>query len=321
MQKDKPIKVYLLTGFLGAGKTTLLNSLLQQSQDYRNIVIENEFGKVNIDASLVAAQIENIYELTAGCICCSLDNELLEVLGGILRLEERPDQIFIETTGIADAGNIIGMFSLPDVKARFQLVSTICVADAENVEDRLGEVTEVGKQLSCADVIVLNKTKDLPVPEQVRLQALLENVNPLAYITTTADGQVALANMLPQERRVPAPVATPSAGDASCEVPAEKTPHKINNVLFESPQPFDLQMLAFVLELNFNVYTDQLYRIKGYVAVKDSPEKYLVQSTGNYLTIVPAGPWGDTPPSSTLVFIGKGLKTATIERILRPALR
>nr|WP_295872447.1 GTP-binding protein [uncultured Chitinophaga sp.] len=321
MQKNNPINVYLLTGFLGAGKTTLLNGLLQQSRDRRNIVIENEFGKVNIDASLVAAQIENIYELTSGCICCSLDNELLEVLGGILQLEEQPDQVFIETTGIADAGNIIGMFSIPDVKARFRLVSTICVADAENVETRLEQVTEVGKQLSCADVIVLNKTKDLPVPEQLRLQALLENINPLAYITATADGLVTMADMQPQERRIPAPAAGPSAGGTSCTMPAEKTPHKINTVLFESPQPFDLQMLAFVLEMNFNVYTDQLYRIKGYVAVKDQPEKYLVQSTGNYLTIVPAGPWGDTPPSSTLVFIGKDLKSATIDRILRPALK
>ncbi|MBC9934259.1 CobW family GTP-binding protein [Chitinophaga qingshengii] len=311
MQKNKPIPVYLLTGFLGAGKTTLLNSLLQQSQAYRNIVIENEFGKVNIDASLVTAQIENVYELTNGCICCSLDNELLEVLGNILRLKELPDQLFIETTGIADAGNIIGMFSIPDVKARYQLVSTICVVDAENVETRLEQVTEVGKQVSCADVIILNKTTDLPVPEQVRLQQLLENINPFAYITATADGQVPIGDVRPSERRMPAVAADP----------AVKTPHKINTVLFESPRPFDLQMLVFVLEMHFNVYTDQLYRIKGYVAVKDDPEKYLVQSTGNYLSIVPAGNWEDTPPVSTLVFIGKELKSATIQRILQPALR
>lgn len=310
MQKNKPIPVYLLTGFLGAGKTTLLNSLLQQSQEYRNIVIENEFGKVNIDSSLVAAQIENVYELTSGCICCSLDNELLEVLGNILQLKEPPDQLFIETTGIADAGNIIGMFSIPDVKARYQLVSTICVVDAENVETRLEQVTEVGKQVSCADVIILNKTKDLPVPEQVRLQQLLENINPFAYITATADGQVPVTAVRPLERRMPAIMAS-----------TEKTPHKINTVLFESPRPFDLQMLVFVLEMHFNVYTDQLYRIKGYVAVKDDPEKYLVQSTGNYLSIVPAGVWEDTPPASTLVFIGKDLKSATIQRILQPALR
>lgn len=321
MQKNNPINVYLLTGFLGAGKTTLLNGLLQQCRDSRNIVIENEFGKVNIDASLVAAQIENIYELTSGCICCSLDNELLEVLGGILKLEEQPDQVFIETTGIADAGNIIGMFSIPDVKARFRLVSTICVADAENVEARLEQVTEIGKQLSCADVIVLNKTGDLPVPEQLRLQALLENINPLAYITATANGFMSMADMQPQERRIPVQAAGPLVEDAACTMPVEKAPHKINTVLFESPRPFDLQMLAFVLEMNFSVYTDQLYRIKGYVAVPDQPEKYLVQSTGSYLSIIPAGPWGDTPPSSTLVFIGKGLKSATIERILRPALK
>ncbi|WP_212005470.1 GTP-binding protein [Chitinophaga sp. HK235] len=310
MTKNNPVKVYLVTGFLGAGKTTLLNSLLQQFSTLRNIVIENEFGKVNIDASLVSAKVDDVYELTSGCICCSLDNDLLEVLGNILQLEDRPDQLFIETTGIADAGNIIGMFSMPEVKAHYQLVSTICVVDAENVEERLEQVTEVGKQLSCADVIVLNKVKGLPVPDLLRLQQLLEEVNPLAFITATEDGNVRVGDMQPRERigRDQAPLVAPV-----------KTAHKINTVLFESPHPFNLNMLVFVLDLHFNGYPEQLYRIKGYVAVQNDPQKYLVQSTGKYLHILPVGPWGDVTPASTLVFIGKELKTATIQRILQPA--
>jgi G3E family GTPase len=311
MKGDKPIKVYILTGFLGAGKTTLLNSLLSQFTGYRNVVIENEFGKVNIDAGLIDEKIDQLYELTSGCICCSLDNDLMEVLGGILRLEQRPDYLFIETTGIADVGNIIGMFHIPDVKNHYTLLSTICVADAENVFERLQQVPETGKQISCADVIIINKIKHLSIPELVYLSQQLEQMNPLAFITTSENGEVSLPSLqFPEKPLSPAVPFTPV-----------KSPHKVNTVLFQTPEAFDLNMLVFVLDFHCNAYPDQLYRIKGYIQVKNSPERMLVQSTGKYLSILPAGAWGETKPSSTLVFIGKELKTTTIERILAPALR
>ncbi|MEZ2440171.1 GTP-binding protein [Chitinophaga sp. RCC_12] len=312
MDRDERIKVYILTGFLGAGKTTVLNSLLRQFTGYNNIVIENEFGKVNIDAGLITEKIDQLYELTSGCICCSLDNDLLEVLGNILQKEERPDHVFIETTGIADVGNIIGMFHMPDVQRHYALASTVCVVDAENIFERLQQVPEAGKQLSCADVIIINKIKQLAVPQLIYLSQQLEQMNPLAFITTSEDGSVALKELQFPEKPV---------GAAVSAVAPVKHPHKVNTVLFESPEAFDLNMLVFVLDFHFNAYPDQLYRIKGYIRVKDTPEKMLVQSTGKYLHIQPAGEWGTATPSSTLVFIGKELKTPTIHRILTPALR
>jgi G3E family GTPase len=311
MKGDKPIKVYIITGFLGAGKTTILNSLLSQLTGYRNVVIENEFGKVNIDAGLIAEKIDQLYELTSGCICCSLDNDLMEVLGSILRSEQRPDHVFIETTGIADTGNIIGMFHTPDVKRHYTLVSTICIVDAENVFERLQQLPETAKQISCADVICINKIKQLPVPQLIYLSQQLEQMNPLAFLTTSENGTLPLDSLqFPEKPLVPRE-----------PVPPVKSPHKVNTVLFTSPDAFDLNMLVYVLDFHCNVYPEQLYRIKGYIQVKDSPERMLVQSTGKYLNILPAGEWGEEPPASTLVFIGKELKTATIQRILAPALR
>ncbi|MET3879515.1 GTP-binding protein [Chitinophaga sp. OAE865] len=312
MERDERVKVYILTGFLGAGKTTVLNSLLQQFAGHNNIVIENEFGKVNIDASLITEKIDRLYELTSGCICCSLDNDLLEVLGTILQKEDHPEHVFIETTGIADVGNIIGMLLMPEVQRHYTLVSTICIVDAENIFERLQQVPEAGKQLSCADVIIINKIKHLDIPQLIYLSQQLEQMNPLAFITTSEDGTVSLKTIQFPEKPIAAAVAA---------VAPVKHPHKVNTVLFESPEAFDLNMLVFVLDFHFNVYPDQLYRIKGYIRVKDSQERMLVQSTGKYLHIQPAGEWGSVTPASALVFIGRELKTATIQRILAPALK
>ena len=80
MESQSPINVYLITGFLGAGKTTLLNHLLKSLDGTRNVVIENEFGKASIDGNLIAKQYSQLYELNNGCICCSLDEELYDVL-------------------------------------------------------------------------------------------------------------------------------------------------------------------------------------------------------------------------------------------------
>jgi len=149
------INLYIITGFLGAGKTTFLNHYLKHHATSKNLVIENEFGKVNIDSRLITEKIDEVVELTNGCICCSLDNELVEVLAKIIKNNDKPDNVFIETTGIADTGNIIGIIKSPEVKKYFDFKSSICIVDAENIEDRLLETFETAKQITVSDIIIV----------------------------------------------------------------------------------------------------------------------------------------------------------------------
>ncbi|MGX7835546.1 CobW family GTP-binding protein, partial [Campylobacter fetus subsp. venerealis] len=124
------IKVYLLTGFLGAGKTTVLNRFLEAKKDENNIVIENEFGKVSIDSHLVETSYDSLFELNNGCICCTLDDELAEVLASIIRSDNKPDNVFIEASGVADPGGIAALFTQKEVAVFFDLQQIICVVDA-----------------------------------------------------------------------------------------------------------------------------------------------------------------------------------------------
>lgn len=114
-QNSKKIKVYLLTGFRGAGKTTVLNGLLEAKKQEESIIIENEFGKVSIDAHLVKKEFCPVFEMNNGCICCCLDNELVDVLANILNAETQPDNLFIEASGVADPGGITALFRNQEV--------------------------------------------------------------------------------------------------------------------------------------------------------------------------------------------------------------
>ena len=152
------INTFIITGFLGAGKTTFLNFLLKQHASQSNIVIENEFGKANIDSLLIDEKIDQIVELTSGCICCSLNNELVDSLAKLNKLAKKPDNLFIETTGIADAGNIISILKSPLFEEKFKLINVICIVDAETIEDRLVDTLEAGKQIAVSNLILINKT-------------------------------------------------------------------------------------------------------------------------------------------------------------------
>ena len=135
------IDTYILTGFLGAGKTTILNELLKLFP-HNTGIIENEFGSVNIDGSLIVGKFNEIYELTNGCICCSLDNELYTTLHQIVKNNHSIQNLFIETTGIADVGNIASLLKKQDVSEYFKLKSIICVVDCEQILDQINEVND-----------------------------------------------------------------------------------------------------------------------------------------------------------------------------------
>jgi G3E family GTPase len=310
--ENKKINVILISGFLGAGKTTLLNKLLKQFTGEKNIVIENEFGKVNIDAQLIDKKFETVFELTNGCICCSLDEELYDVLGEIAQKKEEVDNLFIETTGIADPGSIATIFKVDQVAEIFDLKKIVCVIDAETLEDHMMDTIEPHRQLVASDIILINKTPLVSTTYLTELEQNLSAVNPFATIIKTADGfldRIELFKPILVKKEV-----------FTKEINKEN-PHKINNVLFESDDLLDFQALYHTLNTTLFLYYSQLFRIKGFVRCFNSNKNnigiYEVQSTGKTLTISTI----EKPDfeKNQLVVIGRQLKTETILRIMRGA--
>ncbi|WP_262713542.1 CobW family GTP-binding protein [Pedobacter aquae] len=106
----KAVPVTILTGFLGAGKTTFLNHLIAENPHKKFVIIENEFGEINIDSQLVINTDENIFELSNGCICCSVNGDLAALLNKLVTGPYDYDHLIIETTGIADPSAVAATF-------------------------------------------------------------------------------------------------------------------------------------------------------------------------------------------------------------------
>jgi G3E family GTPase len=310
---EKQVDVYLITGFLGAGKTTVLNHLLKMMQGKKNVVIENEFGKTAVDGSLIAKSYSEMYELSNGCICCSLDEELYDVLSQIAFSPERPDNLFIETTGVADAGSVAEIFKREDVGRVFRLKKVICIADAENVEEYLNETNETIRQLVSADVIVINKAGKVTDDYLKKLQILMHTANPFASVEFSHDGTLDEGVLLGDE--------THRMGQVQDEGSSGINKHKIVAVTYHTENEFYKDYLLHALNVTLMLHYRQVYRIKGFIKLAGSNEKVLLQSTGKTLTLENCGEWDTDRPVSQLVFIGIGLQTPAIQRILRPAIK
>ena len=183
MNIAQKVPVTILTGFLGSGKTTLLNRILSEEHGKRIAVIENEYGEVGIDQALVIDADEEIFEMSNGCICCTVRGDLIRVLSNLMKRRDKFDYVLVETTGLADPGPVAQTFFMDDeIREEFALDGIVTLVDAAHIDQQLGRSDESTEQVAFADVLVLNKT-DLVEAEVVDdIETRLREMNRMASV-------------------------------------------------------------------------------------------------------------------------------------------
>ena len=188
--------VTIITGFLGSGKTTLLNHILKNQEGLKTAVLVNEFGEVGIDNELIVTTGDDMVELSNGCICCTINNDLVNAVYKVLERQDKVDYLVVETTGVADPLPVALTFLGTELRDMTRLDSIITVVDAENFSLDLFNSQAAYSQIAYGDVILLNKADLVDEADLDRLEIRIRDIKQGARILRTTRSQVPLPLIL-----------------------------------------------------------------------------------------------------------------------------
>jgi G3E family GTPase len=327
------IPVTIITGFLGSGKTTLLNNLIRKYATTRFAIIENEFGDINIDADLVVgADKGSVFELSNGCICCSMNDELYKTLEELLRMRDKFSHLIIETTGIADPLTVIQSFiGDPSIADRFDIDAVVCLIDAPIFEELLEEQEEVSRQLVMADVVLINKIDSITPGYLDAVKMVVARANPSAEVYATSFSGINGIDLIGINAYTGRQVASSTRkfdnvlplrgltkmGGFTAAIASKALMHNIQSNSFVFKGDFDFEKFSLWMESFFYFSSSRVFRVKGILSFAGKGRKVIFHSVRGAFMLEEADEWRDEEErESRLVFIGKGINKNEIEQAL-----
>ena len=286
------VPILLVTGFLGAGKTTLINRMLSEPDGRRIAAVVNDFGAVDIDAALLAGVSETVVSLRNGCICCSLQGDLLQTLSALLRRQPAPDAIVIETSGVSDPAEIVRVLLDPVIWREAALETVVCLADARLLADSPTMLDDAlfRSQIKAADFVGLTKTDMVTPHEHAEIGSLLGRTRSSLRLHDAPHG------VLPHELLFSGQLHVPAAAKSS----RFSTPG-FQSASWTATKPLSLaRFQAAIVRLG-----GRLVRAKGIVSFAEHPGVPMVfQMVGQRATLGPA-PRLEVGEPVRLVFIAR----------------
>jgi G3E family GTPase len=337
------IPATILTGFLGSGKTTLLKRVLQEAHGQKIAVIENEFGEENIDSDiLVSDTTEQIIQMSNGCICCTIREDLRTTLRDLAEKKRKGEldfeRVVIETTGLADPGPVAQTFFMDDeIAEQYLLDSVLTLVDAKHAANQLNDRQEARRQVGFADQIFISKSDLVAKDEVDALIHRLKHMNPRAPMRTVNFGDVKISEVFDlrgfnlnakldidpdflKEDDHDHHDHHAHADGEHCDHPSHAHDKEhghghhhhhdddVKSFVFRSEKPFDPAKLEDFLGAIVNIYGPRMLRYKGVLSMKGTERKVIFQGVHQLMgsDLGPKWEQGETRLSK-MVFIGLDL--------------
>ncbi|MEG5001947.1 CobW family GTP-binding protein [Microcoleus sp. B4-D4] len=339
------LPVTIITGFLGSGKTTLLNHILTNQQGLKTAVLVNEFGEIGIDNELIVTTDDNMVELNNGCICCTINEDLVNAVYKVLERQENLDYLVVETTGLADPLPVALTFLSTELRDLTRLDSIVTVVDAANYSLDLFNSEAAYSQIAYGDIIILNKTDLVEEADLDLLEVKIRDVKEGARIVRTVNSQVPLplvlsVGLFESDKYFQSEETTSSHehhdhghhdhGHHDHEHHDHHDHHDhghhehhdhdhhdhsdhlendgFTSISFQSDKPFSLRKFQYFLD---NQLPTNVFRAKGIMWFEESPKRHIFHLSGKRFSM-DDDEWKGDDRKNQLVLIGQGLDTETL---------